>query len=104
MRRAMMIAGTCVLALGGCAVSPAPHADMSPAAVRTAWLSKGRYVWQPLVSATRPTIVRHVRLEKRDTATTTATTATTATTTTIATEPPVLACDLTGFNAGCANY
>ena len=99
MRKATMIAGACVLALGGCAVSAAPHDDMSPTAVRTAWLNKGRYVWQPLVSATRPSIVRHVKLEKRDTAATT-----TTTTATIATVPRVLACDLTGFNAGCANY
>ena len=97
MRKAIMIAGACVLALGGCAVSPAPHGGMSPTAVRTAWLNKGRYVWQPLVPAKQPTIVRHVKLEKRDTTTT-------ATTTTIATVPRVLACDLTGFNAGCANY
>jgi len=74
---------------------------MSPTAVRTAWLNKGRYVWQPLVPAKQPTIVRHVKLEKRDTTTTT-TTATT--TTTIATVPRVVACDLSGFNAGCANY
>jgi len=96
MRKAIIIAGACVLALAGCAVSPAPHGDMSPTAVRTAWLHKGRYVWQPLVSSTQPTVVRHVKLEKRDTTTTTATT--------IATVPRVLACDLTGFNAGCANY
>ena len=96
MRKAIMIAGACVLALGGCAVPPAPHGDMSPTAVRTAWLSKGRYVWQPLVPAKQPTIARRVKLEKKDT--------TTATTTTIATVPRVLACDLTGFNAGCANY
>jgi hypothetical protein len=92
MRKAIMIAGACVLALGGCAVSPAPHGGMSPTAVRTAWLSKGRYVWQPLVPATQPVVVRRVKLEKRDT------------TTTIATVPRVLACDLTGFNAGCATY
>lgn len=100
MRKAMMIAGACVLTLCGCAVSPAPHGDMSPAAVRTAWLSKGRYVWQPLVSAAQPTIVRHVKLAKRDTTTAT----TTATTTTNVTVPRVLACDLTGFDSGCATY
>jgi len=78
---------------------------MSPTAVRTAWLSKGRYVWQPLVPSPQPTVVRHVKLEKRDTTTATTTAATTtATTTTIATVPRVLACDLTGFNAGCATY
>jgi len=92
MRKAIMIAGACVLALGGCAFPPAPHGDMSPTAVRTAWLSKGRYVWQPLVAPKQPTIVRHVKLEKKDT------------TSTIATVPRVLACDLTGFNAGCATY
>jgi hypothetical protein len=77
---------------------------MSPAAVRTAWLSKGRYVWQPLVSATQPTIVRHIKLAKRDTATSTAITTPTPPTTTNATVPRVLACDLTGFDTGCATY
>ncbi len=79
-----------MLALGGCAVSPAPRPDMSPAAVRTAWLSKGYYTWHPLVSAVPP--VRHVKLAKKDT------------TTPIATVPRVVACDLTGFNVGCADY
>jgi hypothetical protein len=66
---------------------------MSPTEVRTAWLNKGRYVWQPLVPVMQPTIVvRHVKLEKKDS------------TSTIATVPRVLACDLTGFNAGCQSY
>jgi len=89
MRKAVIIVGACVLALGGCAVSRAP--EMSPTAVRTAWLSKGRYVWQPLVPAPQHAIVRHAMLERKPATIT-------------APVPRVLACDLTGFNAGCANY
>jgi hypothetical protein len=92
MRKAKMIAGACVLALGACAVPPAPHADLTPAAVRTAWLTKGRYVWHPLVSATQYTSVRRTSPPRKDN------------TTPIATVPRVLACDLTGFSTDCATY
>jgi hypothetical protein len=78
------------LLLGGCAVSSPPPAEMSPGAVRTAWLSKGHYVWQPLVPAAPA--VRHVKVAKKDT------------TAPIATVPRVMACDLAGFHAGCATY
>jgi hypothetical protein len=81
--------------LGACAVSvpPAPQAELSPIAVRTAWLSKGRYVWQPLVPpvpAAPP--VRHAKMVKKDP------------TTPVATVPRVVACDLAGFAQGCATY
>jgi hypothetical protein len=90
MRKAVLIAGACVLAFGGCAVSRAPRPDLSPAEVRTAWLSKGYYTWHPLVPA--EPAVRHVKLAKKDTTTPTATV------------PRVVACDLSGFSAGCAVY
>lgn len=95
MRKAIMIASACALALGGCAGPPAPGPDLSPAAVRTAWLSKGYYTWHPLVPALPA--VRHVKLAKKDPTPAIATTP-------IARVPRVLACDLTGFNAGCADY
>jgi hypothetical protein len=81
------------LTLGGCAVSPAPQADMSPTAVRTAWLSKGHYVWQPLVPPLPA--VRPVKLTKK--------VASKDTTTPIAARP-VLACDLAAYHAGCETY
>jgi hypothetical protein len=93
-RKAMMITGACMLTLGACAVPPAPQAqaNISPTAVRTAWLSKGRYVWQPLVSDTQYTSVRPVTLARKDT------------TPRVASVQRVLACDLTGFSTGCATY
>jgi hypothetical protein len=92
MHKATMIAAACGLALGGCAVFPASHADMSPTAVRTAWQSKGRHVWHPLVSATQYTRVRRMNLANKEN------------TPPVATAPRVLACDLTGFSAGCETY
>jgi hypothetical protein len=67
---------------------------MSSTAVRTAWLSKGHYVWQPLVPpvpAARAVKPAKKEANKEDS------------TTPIATQR-VLACDLSGFNAGCATY
>jgi hypothetical protein len=102
-RKARIIAGACVLALSACAVPPAPQAqaDISPTAVRTAWLGKGRYVWQPLVTATDYTTVRRVKLAKKDATTNVAAK---DATTNVAAVPRVLACDLAGFNQGCATY
>jgi hypothetical protein len=87
------------LLLGGCAVSPAPQTDLSPMAVRTAWLSKGHYVWQPLVSD-EPAVpevptVRHVKLTKKE--------ANKGATTPVATQR-VLACDLGAYRTGCETY
>jgi PBP1b-binding outer membrane lipoprotein LpoB len=63
------------LLLSGCAVSPAPHADMSPALLRNAWVSK-----KPVQHVKKKEVKKH-------------------TTTPIAT-PRMPACDLVGFHAG----
>jgi hypothetical protein len=95
MVRKALIAAAFAAVSSACAVSvpPGPPANLSPSTVRTAWLSKGHYVWQPLVPAVSPApVVRHVKIQKKDP------------TTSVATVPRVVACDLEGFAEGCATY